>query len=612
MALLKSDNQVDILIKTSADTKGVDQTSDAIGKLGSSGRFGAEGLGFLKVGAAAAAVAIAVVGAGIVKVADAGVRSAAAFEQNRVALETMLGSASKARSLLGDISEFAKATPFELPEVVTGAKQLLAYGFAQQELLPTMSRLGDIASGLSIPFSQIANVYGQVRVAGKLMGQDLLQFTQNGVPLLEYLSQTMGKTTAQIKKDMENGAGPTFENVRAAIEAMTNEGSRFGGLMEKQSHTFNGVVSNIKDGFGQILRGAVGMNAQGDVAVGSLFDRIRNGALAVMPVVQRLGETVGPTMIVWLDKLGRMARETWATLNDLFGPSVRALADTIATKLMPQLQRLWQITSPILIPMLKLLGGAVLAGVIGGLWLLINALNAVITVISTVVGWINTMQEAFMRGLGNILIFANNFVVTLIDQYRYWTYSFNIWFVEPMKWLISLPFREGWAAIQWFGNTITGFFAALPGRLGGFIGSIRDMLIWPFNAAFEVIKSIPDRIVAAFASVGSRVKSAIGSISVSPVGALKSLVPGFATGGYTGAGASDQIAGVVHKGEYVVPKNQVNQSTGRPMVASSGNSSEINFYGDIHLNSADAVDAWYDKFNRNNQLAQKGMTPVRA
>lgn len=234
----------------------------------------------LGVGAAATAV----VGLGV-----AGVKSAGEFEQSRVAFETMLGSADKARKMMIDIAKFAKETPFELPEVVAGSKQLLAFGFAQEQILPTMRKLGDLAAGLGVPIGQLTNVFGQVRVAGRLMGQDLLQFTNAGVPLIEALANTMHKPQNEIKKLVEEGK-VGFPQVETALNSLTGANSRFGGMMEKQSHTLNGVISNIKDGFGQALRSLVGITAAGDIIQGGLFDKIKHGAEALIPIVQRLPE----------------------------------------------------------------------------------------------------------------------------------------------------------------------------------------------------------------------------------------------------------------------------------------------------------------------------------
>lgn len=271
--------------------------------------------------------------------------SAGNFEQSRVAFETMLGSAETAQTLLTQISAFAKETPFDLPGVVDASKQLLAYGFAQDQVLPTLRKLGDVAAGVSVPIGQLTAVYGQVRVAGKLMGQDLLQFTQAGVPLLDYLAQTMHKTAADIKKDMEGGVGPTFENVQTALEAMTSEGSKFGGLMDKQSHTFQGVMSNIGDSFGQIGRAALGMDTAGNIVKGSFFDRIKDAATAVMPVLQDFATKVGPAVqdgldglitfggkvedgIKWVSQYSDQIQTAAIVITTLFAPAIMGAAVT--------------------------------------------------------------------------------------------------------------------------------------------------------------------------------------------------------------------------------------------------------------------------------------------
>jgi TP901 family phage tail tape measure protein len=44
----------------------------------------------------------------------------------------------------------------------------------------------------------------------------------------------------------------------------------------------------------------------------------------------------------------------------------------------------------------------------------------------------------------------------------------------------------------------------------------------------------------------------------------------FAQGGYTGAGGKYEPAGIVHRGEYVIPKEQVNQRTGLPYASALG------------------------------------------
>jgi tape measure domain-containing protein len=170
------------------------------------------------------------------------------MEQFNVAFTTMLGSAEKARSLMAEIVEFTKKTPFELEGVVGSTKQLLAFGIAQEDIIPTLENLGNIASGVGVPVSRLTTVFGQVKAATRLMGQDLNQFIQAGVPLIGELSSMLGKTEAEIKDLVSKGA-ISFDMVKQALENMTGEGGKFFNLMDAQSKTFLGTLSNAADGF---------------------------------------------------------------------------------------------------------------------------------------------------------------------------------------------------------------------------------------------------------------------------------------------------------------------------------------------------------------------------
>lgn len=176
-------------------------------------------------------------------------KAAGAMEQVDIALTTMLGSAEDAAKLQKDLIEFAKKTPFEIEGIFDTTKKLLAYGVAQEEIIDTMSTLGNIASGLGVPMDRLALVYGQVRTAGKLMGQDLNQFVQAGVDIIPKIAEVMGIQTEEVRKFGEQGK-ISFDIVHEAIKNL--EKSDFGGLMEKQSKTFLGTLSNMADGFYQV------------------------------------------------------------------------------------------------------------------------------------------------------------------------------------------------------------------------------------------------------------------------------------------------------------------------------------------------------------------------
>jgi tape measure domain-containing protein len=188
------------------------------------------------------------------------------FQQLDVAFTTMLGSKEKADRLMAQIVETAAKTPFTLTEVAQGAKQLLAYQVAAEDVNDTVIRLGNIASGVSVPLSRLILVYGQVKAKGKLMGDDLRQFTEAGLPIISELAKSMGVADSEISKMVENGK-VGFPEVQKVIQNLTNEGGMFFNLMEKQSATITGQISNLKDAFDRMLN-SVGQSNSGIISSG--------------------------------------------------------------------------------------------------------------------------------------------------------------------------------------------------------------------------------------------------------------------------------------------------------------------------------------------------------
>lgn len=168
------------------------------------------------------------------------------FQQFEIAFETMLGSGQKAKGMISDLANLAASTPFDMKGVVNGAKQLLAYGFAANEITDIMRRLGDVSAGLGLNLQDLTWLYGTTMVQGRLFTRDLMQFTGRGIPLTEELAKQFGVTKDKVSELVTAGK-VGFPEVKKAIESLTNEGGKFGGLMEKQSHSITGQISNIQD-----------------------------------------------------------------------------------------------------------------------------------------------------------------------------------------------------------------------------------------------------------------------------------------------------------------------------------------------------------------------------
>jgi len=168
------------------------------------------------------------------------------MQQLQVALSTILQDKSKADQLIADIVQFAAKTPFNLDDVATGAKQLLAYGSSADNVVNELSMLGDVASGLQIPIGQLIYLYGTLRTQGRAMTVDIRQFAGRGIPIYEELAKVLGVTKDQVGELVKEGK-VGFKEVEQAFKNMTSEGGKFANLMESSAGTWPQRLSNIED-----------------------------------------------------------------------------------------------------------------------------------------------------------------------------------------------------------------------------------------------------------------------------------------------------------------------------------------------------------------------------
>lgn len=185
--------------------------------------------------------------AGTVAAAKSALSLAADYEQATIAFEVMTKSADTGAKLLKDIQTLAVESPFQTAQLAQNAKEVLAFGFEVDNVIPILSRLGDISSGTGADMSRLILALGQVRTTGRLMGQELRQFTNAGVPILEYLAKVLN-TTSQAVPNMVRQGKISYSDVAAAINLMTNEGGLFYGMMGRiNKETTIGRWENFKE-----------------------------------------------------------------------------------------------------------------------------------------------------------------------------------------------------------------------------------------------------------------------------------------------------------------------------------------------------------------------------
>jgi tape measure domain-containing protein len=176
----------------------------------------------------------------------------ATAERQKVALETFLGSAEKAQTLLNTLRELAATTPFELPEINEAAKQLAAKGVEYDEIIPTIKKLGEVAAGADKPLSQILFVYGQIKDQGRAFAQDFNQLTNAGLSV-KAMARALNVGENSLKKLVSEGKFG-FAELQKVLKSVTSEGGQFYGLMDKLSGTTAVRLSNLNDAFTKIYQ----------------------------------------------------------------------------------------------------------------------------------------------------------------------------------------------------------------------------------------------------------------------------------------------------------------------------------------------------------------------
>ena len=229
------------------------------------------------------------------------------FQQLEVAFTTMLGSSEKANVLMAQITETAAKTPFDLQGVANGARQLLAYGTSAEDVNETLIRLGNIAAGLSQPLGDLVYLYGTTMTQGRLYTQDLNQFTGRGIPMIKELAKEFGVAESEIRGMVEAGM-IGFPEVQKVIQNLTNEGGMFFNLMQEQSKTITGQISNIGDSFSGMLND-----------LGKANEGIINDALSSVSYLIENYEKVGKILIELVGTYGayRTALITISAIENL-------------------------------------------------------------------------------------------------------------------------------------------------------------------------------------------------------------------------------------------------------------------------------------------------------
>ncbi|HZW97402.1 MAG TPA: tape measure protein, partial [Bacillota bacterium] len=264
------------------------------------------------------------------------------FQQLEIAMESIIGNKARADQLMSDVIEMAAKTPFSLAEVGQGAKQLLAVQEPVDEVMNSLRQLGDISAGLSVPLSQLIKAYGDVRAKGRLMGQEMLQFMNAGVPIVAELAKHMDVAESEVSDLVAKGK-VGFNDLKAVISNLSDEGGMFYNLMEKQSSSLTGRLSNLGDSWEQMLN-KLGESNEGILYAGieglnSLVENYETVLDVLKAIVVTYGAYKGAVVLLHMAEKARNisgAISAWFSLAKGIKTAKDAqLAFNLATKMNP-------------------------------------------------------------------------------------------------------------------------------------------------------------------------------------------------------------------------------------------------------------------------------------
>ena len=261
-------------------------------------------------------------------------------EETQIAFETMLGSAAETTQTMERLTEFAAKTPFEMPGILEAARGLIQFGERGQTMMDTMKLLGNASAATSVDFGFLALVFNQVRGVGKLLTQDFRQLSTRGVISLQDIAKHF-KVSRQEAQAMLSAGKITFDDFRAVLAGMSEEGGRFHNMMEKQSTSLLGLWSTLTDQI-NILKKEIGvpianllkpvlfisiklMETVSELVMlltkNPIWDLLSGGLMVLM---KTLGLVVGALNSV-LGGIRDLAKEAWGFIGEGFEITARAL-----------------------------------------------------------------------------------------------------------------------------------------------------------------------------------------------------------------------------------------------------------------------------------------------
>jgi tape measure domain-containing protein len=251
------------------------------------------------------------------------------IEQATIGFTTMLGSAGEANKFIKELKEFAVRTPFEFSQLITASQRLMALGFSAEKVQPMLAAVGDAVAALGGTMQEsgqrVIRALGQMQAKGKVSAEEMMQLSEAGISAWQYLADAYGVTTAEMMERSKKTAVDSGKAIQAIMAGMSND---FGGMMEAQSKTLQGAMSNIVD-YAEQTAGAMTM---------PLYEAMRDGVLKIATIAgsaeferasQRVANQFGDALESAFAKTGALMNQA-RPFADVFTSNIGMQSDDIA------------------------------------------------------------------------------------------------------------------------------------------------------------------------------------------------------------------------------------------------------------------------------------------
>lgn len=473
----------------------------------------------------------------------------AAFEQYETQFAVMLGSTEAAKERIADLAAFGASTPFELPGVVEADRILQGFGLHSEESAAQFgfsgeqirTIAGDVASGTGSSFQEMAGLIG--RFSAGATGEAISRMQELGITNRNELSN-MGLEFSNSGQLLS----PLPEAMSTVLQLMQE---KYGGMMQAQSGTFSGMMSNLSDwksatlrtlgepifevlkdklgdtlsflsspavttavsGFATTLASGIGVavdwfNTTGLPALQTFFGWLTGTGV---PAIQQFVQPIISSALPVLQQLG-----SWFMSEGL--PAIQQFAGNVLAQLIPGIQQLGSWVQQIAMAAWPLLGSAIqfvqdhfnlilpVIGVIGGV---ILALSSPITLI---IGGVALLATAWANNWGGIqqktqaaLAFVQNIITTVGTAIQ------SFWSAHGESILAAA--QSAWdgikAAIDTALSVVKSVFAAFKSAFQGDWRGFGENLRAAWDTAWEAIKSV---VSTAWEGIKSTVSNLISSV----------------------------------------------------------------------------------------------------